>query len=78
VQNVGVQVRPKAMASPHGGLARASGIRTFLIADIRGCTYVTAGHGDEAWGGELVELRGDSTRSAPLQIAAAMCPSDDR
>jgi class 3 adenylate cyclase/WD40 repeat protein/energy-coupling factor transporter ATP-binding protein EcfA2 len=57
--------------------ARGAGIRTFLIADIRGYTRFTAEHGDEAasrlaglfaqvcaegveaWGGELVELRGD-------------------
>jgi class 3 adenylate cyclase len=70
-------MRLKAMASPHGGPARRSGIRTFLIADIRGYTRFTAQHGDEAasrlatrfaevaregveaWGGELVELRGD-------------------
>jgi len=56
---------------------RTAGIRTFLIADIRGYTRFTAQHGDEAasrltgrfaqvaaegieaWGGELVELRGD-------------------
>lgn len=56
---------------------RATAIRTFLIADIRGYTRFTAEHGDEAasrltalfaqvcaegveaWGGELVELRGD-------------------
>lgn len=56
---------------------RQSGIRTFLIADIRGYTRFTDQHGDEAasrlasafaqivaeameaWGGQLVELRGD-------------------
>ena len=56
---------------------RASGIRTFLIADIRGYTAFTDQRGDEAasrlattfaqivaeameaWGGRLVELRGD-------------------
>ena len=65
------------MASPRGGPARGSAIRTFLIADVRGYTRFTAQHGDEAasrlatrfaevaaegveaWGGELVELRGD-------------------
>jgi Fe-S cluster assembly scaffold protein SufB len=54
-----------------------SGIRTFLIADVRGYTSFTQRHGDaaagrlasvfaeiaregvEAWGGTLVELRGD-------------------
>ena len=56
---------------------RDGGIRTFLIADIRGYTRFTDQHGDEAasrlasvfaqivaeameaWGGQLVELRGD-------------------
>ena len=65
------------MASLPGGSTRASAIRTFLIADVRGYTRFTAQHGDEAasrlatrfaeiagegveaWGGELVELRGD-------------------
>ena len=55
----------------------ASGIQTFLIADVRGYTAFTQRHGDaaagrlasafaeiaqegvEAWGGTLVELRGD-------------------
>jgi hypothetical protein len=60
------------MASPFGGTAQGSAIRTFLIADIRGHTCVTAGHGDEAWGGELVELRGDGICSTPLNLAARM------
>ncbi len=72
-----MQLEPKAIASSHGGPARAAAIRTFLIADVRGYTRFTAQHGDEAasrlatkfaevaaegveaWGGELVELRGD-------------------
>lgn len=68
----------------------AMGIRTFLIADIRGYTRFTAQHGDEAgsrlatrfaeiaaegveaWGGTLVELRGDEALAVFASPRAAL------